>query len=73
MYPVLDAFYDTDTHTLEISCDEPLEGEVYLYDIKGNIEDYSPELKACFNISQTGYHMLVIDTEDWIAEGSWYN
>ena len=53
---------------MEISCDETLEAEIYLYDIKGNIEDYSPELKACFHISESGTHSLVIDSDDWIAE-----
>lgn len=73
MYPSIDVLYETETRTLEISGDETLEAEIYLYDIKGNIEDYSPELKACFHIGESGTHSIVIDSEDWTAEGTLSN
>lgn len=65
----LDVIYDTDTHCVFVSGDEEMEVEVFLYNSKGEVEDYSSSLNSTLSVSSSGSHRIHIEGEDWIANG----
>ncbi|MBD5273883.1 MAG: hypothetical protein HDS36_03425 [Bacteroides sp.] len=66
---VVEAVYDSDTMTIEVSCSSPLEGEVFVYDASDILEDYAPCLNSILSVTNSDYHTIVIEGDDWIATG----
>lgn len=67
---LVEAFYDSDSHTVIIIGDPTVEAEVFLYDESGNIEDYSPTINATLKVSSKGSLTIVILSEHWYAIGT---
>ena len=65
----IDVEYDSDTMSLEVSCQSPLEGEVYLYNASGEEEAYSPCLNTVLSVSDSQYHTIIIEGDGWEATG----
>lgn len=61
--------YDSDMHKIEIIGNESLEAEVFLYNINGTLESYSPILNTDFTILSSGTHIIRIQGDEWYAEG----
>lgn len=66
----IEVTYDSNTQTIKIVGDESIDAEAYLYDISGNIEDYSPSLEVTFYVSTPGIHIISIQGEGWYGEGA---
>lgn len=65
----IDVYTDSDTHTIEVCCDDPtIEGEVYLYDSTGNVENYSPVINTVFPVSTPGEYSISIQGDIWSGE-----
>lgn len=63
-------FYDSETGSVDIiSEDESLNGEVYLYNPTGDIEEYSSSINTSFKISLDGCYIIRIEGDGWYAEG----
>ncbi|MDE7442063.1 MAG: hypothetical protein K2M69_07855 [Muribaculaceae bacterium] len=65
----IEAMYDPDAMIIEISCPSDLVGEVYVYDAGGIEEVYSPCLNVVLSVSDSQYHIIVIEGDDWIGTG----
>lgn len=61
--------YDSDVHKIEIIGNESLEAEVFLYNINGNLESYSPILNTDFTVLNPGTYSIQIQGDGWYAEG----
>lgn len=70
MHIPIEVTYDSNTKTIKIVGEESIEAEVYIYDIAGNIEDYSPSLGVTFQLTAPGVHIISIHGEGWYGEGS---
>lgn len=64
----IDVFYDSDTHIIEVVGDESIEAEVFLK-ADGILEDYSSTLNTVFTVSTSGLYVIIIQGDDWYAEG----
>ena len=63
-------FYNSETGYVDIiSEDESLNGEVYLYNLIGDIEEYSSSINTSFRILLNGRHIIRIEGDGWYAEG----
>ncbi len=71
MHMPIDISYDSNTSCIEISCQQAVEAEVYLYDMHNNILDYSPTLNTTFivPVSYNSTLYIHIENEDWYAIG----
>lgn len=65
----IEVWYDTAVKTIEVSCPEEIDGQVYLYDSNGNIVGFSPIINTVFNLPATGTYTIFIESEEWYAEG----
>lgn len=65
----IEAYYDTENHTIEICYNGEADGEVFLY-LDENIIGYDSEINTSFQISSAGYYRIEIISETWIAQGS---
>lgn len=61
--------YDSDVHKIEIIGKESLEAEVFLYNINGTLEGYSPILDTDFTVLARGTYIIRIQGDEWYAEG----
>lgn len=68
-YISLDVVYDTETKTVTITGNDTNEVEVVLYNSLGEVEDSSSSLNSRLMITTSGSHRILIESEDWIAEG----
>ena len=64
----IEAYYDSETGSINICYDGEATGEVYLY-LNGDIVDYSSEINSTFQLHTTGMYKIEIIGESWIAEG----
>jgi hypothetical protein len=65
----IDAWYNNESNSIDISYDGEAIGEVSLY-LNGNILDYSTEINTTFALPYTtGIYRIEITTETWSAEG----
>lgn len=64
----IDAFYESETYSINICYDGEAAGDVYLY-LNGDIVDYSSEINSTFQIHTTGLYKIEIHGEFWLAEG----
>ena len=61
--------YDSATRTVEVTGDDTLEAEVYLYSSTGVVEDYSPTLNSTLTATTDGIHHIHIQGDGWYADG----
>lgn len=65
----IEACYNAETNSIEISYDGEAEGEVFLY-LNGDIIDYGSDINTSFVLPQSsGLYRIEIISEIWIAEG----
>lgn len=64
----IEAYYDSETGSINICYDGEAAGEVYLY-LNGDIVDYNSEINTTFQIHTTGMYKIEIHGASWIAEG----
>ncbi|MDE7442505.1 MAG: hypothetical protein K2M69_10120 [Muribaculaceae bacterium] len=65
----VEAVYDSDAMTIEVSCTTDLEAEVYVYDASEVLEDYSPCLNTVLSVTNSDYHAIVIEGDGWAGYG----
>lgn len=65
----VEVFFDEAAQMIEVSCLSPLEGEVFVYDASEILEDYAPCLNSILSVTDSDYHTIVIEGDDWIATG----
>ena len=65
----IEVVYDSDTHKIEVTGDESIEAEVFLYNTNGTLEDYSSTLNTDFTILTPGTYTIQIHADEWYAEG----
>lgn len=69
MHVSIEAFYDAESNSINISYNGESVGEVYLY-LNGTFMDYSPEINTSLQIPSTsGLYQIEIVCETWIARG----
>lgn len=68
MYIDLEAFYDSESQTINVCYDGEIEGEVYLY-LNENVVGYDSEINTSFQISSPGLYKIEVISESWIATG----
>lgn len=56
-------------HTIEVIGNGSLEAEVFLYNINGTLESYSPILNTDFTVLNLGTYSIQIQGDGWYAEG----
>lgn len=62
--------YDSDEQTIEISAEESVVGEIYLYDENEAIVDYATTINgAILSIPTPSIYTIVIQNENWYATG----
>lgn len=64
----IEAYYDSENGSINISYDGEAAGDVYLY-LNGDIVDYNSEINTTFQIHTTGMYKVEIHGASWIAEG----
>ena len=65
----IEVVYDSDTHKIEVTGDESIEAEVFLYNANGTLEDYSSTLNTDFTILTPGTYTIQIQADECYAEG----
>ena len=73
MHLPIEVVFDTDTHTLEVTGDESMDAEVYIYTSDGALEDYSSTINANFTITIPGDHLVHIEGDGWHSDGTFTN
>ena len=73
MHLPIDVVFDTDTQTLEVTGDESMDAEVYIYNSDGALEDYSSTINANFVITIPGDHLIHIEGDGWYSDGAFTN
>lgn len=61
--------YDSDMHKIEVIGNGSLEAEVFLYNINGTLEGYSPILDTDFTVLARGTYVIRIQGDKWYAKG----
>lgn len=64
----IEAWYNSESKSIEILYDGAANGEVFLY-LNENIIGYDSELNTSFQISTPGSYKIVIVGESWTAQG----
>lgn len=64
----IEAYYDSDSHSMNIYYNGEANGEVFLY-LNESVIDYSSEINTTFFTPTAGLYKLEIISENWIAEG----
>lgn len=65
----IEAWYDAETNSIDISFDGEAEGEVFLY-LNGYIVDYASEINTTLSVpDMSGQYEIQIIGETWIAQG----
>lgn len=69
--PVINVYYDNDTHLITVESEETADAEVFLYDDLGNVIDYSPTLNVVLYIDSavSGIPYIFILGNTWTATG----
>lgn len=65
----IEVMYDSDTHTIVVTGNDSIDAEVFLYNANGNLEDYSSSLSTNFTVLTSGTYVILIQGDDWYAEG----
>ena len=69
MWLPIEIVYDTETHIISVTGEGAIEGEVFLYNADGSLEDHSSTLNTEFMISTSGTYTILIQGDGWYAEG----
>ncbi len=69
MFLLIEVIYDSDKHKIEVSGNESIEAEVFLYKANGTLEDYSSTLNTDFIVLNSGVYIIQIQGDGWYAEG----
>ncbi|MBO5457018.1 MAG: hypothetical protein J6A20_10950 [Muribaculaceae bacterium] len=64
----IEAYYDSESHTINIYYDGEASGEVFFY-LNETIIEYDSQINTSFQISTPGLYKIEIIGETWIAEG----
>lgn len=67
--PFIEVIYDSDTHKIEITGDESMQAEVFLYNSNGTLDNYSSSLNIEFTVLTSGTYIILIQGDGWYAEG----
>lgn len=65
----IEVVYDSDTHEIEVTEDEAIEADVFLYNANGTLEGYSSTLNTDFYVFTSGTYTIQIQGDGWYAEG----
>ena len=65
----INVVYDSDTHKIEVTGDESMDAEVFLYNANGDLENYSSSLNTEFTVLTPGIYIIQIQGDGWYAEG----
>lgn len=65
----IEAYYNPNTHTIDVIGADNYNAEVFIYDAAGKVESYSPFLNTTLPIVTSGIHRVFIQSENWYAEG----
>lgn len=65
----IEVVYDSDTHKIEVTGDESMDAEVFLYNANGDLENYSSSLNSEFTVLTPGIYIIQIQGDGWYAEG----
>ena len=65
----IDVVYDSDMHKIEVTGEESIEAEVFLYNTNGSLENYSSSLNTDFTVLNSGIYTIQIQGNGWYAEG----
>ena len=65
----IDVVYDSDMHKIEVTGEESIEAEVFLYNTNGSLENYSSSLNTDFTVLTSGIYTIQIQGNGWYAEG----
>lgn len=65
----IEVVYDSDTHKIEVTGNESMDAEVFLYDANGSLENYSSSLNTEFTVLNPGIYNIQIQGNGWYAEG----
>lgn len=66
----IEVIYNTETLTVQVtSLSADIDGEVYIYNAFDELEDYSPTLNCILTVTESDYHTIVIDSENWTGYG----
>lgn len=65
----IEAWYNAESNTIDISYDGEAEGEVFLY-LNGNVAEYDSKINTSFQISSyLGLYQIKIIGDRWVAYG----
>ena len=65
----IEVVYDSDTHNIKVIGDKGIEAEVFLYNANGTLESHSSNLNAEFSVLESDTYTILIQGEEWYAEG----
>lgn len=65
----IEVVYDSDTHKIEVTGEETMDANVFLYNTNGSLENYSSSLNTEFAVLTPGIYIILIQGEGWYAEG----
>lgn len=65
----IEVIYDSDTHKIEITGDESMLAEVFLYNSNGTLDNYSSSLNTEITVLTPGTYIIQIQGEGWYTEG----
>ena len=65
----IEVVYNNETMSVEIFCANDVDAEVSVYNAFEELEGYSPCLNSVISLTESDYHTIVIEGDDWIAKG----
>ena len=65
----IEVSFDDEMMTIEVFCVNDVDAEVSVYNASDELEGYSPSLNSVISLTESDYHTIVIEGEDWIATG----
>ncbi|MBD5183739.1 MAG: hypothetical protein HDS97_02445 [Bacteroidales bacterium] len=65
----IEVTYDEDVNVIETFCVNDVDAEVSVYNASDELEGYSPSLNSVISLTESDYHTIVIEGDDWIATG----
>lgn len=65
----IEVVYDSDTHNIKVTGEKGIEAEVFLYNVNGTLESHSSTLNAEFSVLESDKYTILIQGEEWYAEG----
>lgn len=71
IYLPIAVYYDSDTNLLEVWCDDDnIQAEVYVYDVAGAVEAYSPYMNVSMTLTPSYTHSILIKGNGWEGEAT---